>query len=274
MYNFAPYFYVFKNCLYLVMNMSNESIIWNYFISKGKIENPYGVAGLMGNLYAESGLNPTNLQNSGNKKFGLSDEEYTSRVDNGTITKSGFVKDGYGYGLAQWTYYTRKQKLYNYCKSNGTGSIGDINSQLDFLWNELLSYTSVLKVLKSAKTIQEASDIVLTKYEKPANQGDSVKKKRADFGKKIFDRQTKTDSNNVISETKQASSMPTLRNGDRGDYVKQLQQLLISIGYDLGKFGADGKFGDKTEVAVKHFQKKNDLTVDGIVGKRTWAKLL
>lgn len=255
--------------------MSNESIIWNYLISNDKIGNPYGVAGLMGNLYAESGLNPINLQNSGNTKFGLTDAEYTSRVDSGVITKTTFVHDGYGYGLAQWTYYTRKQKLYTYCKSNGTGSIGDINSQLTFLWNELQSYSSVLKVLKSAKSIQEAADIVLTKYEKPANQSDSVKKKRATYGQQIFDRQ-----NNSVVETKpseqakQTSSMPTLRKDDKGEYVKVLQKTLIGLGYDLGKYGADGKFGEKTETAVKKFQKKNSLTVDGIVGKKTWAKLL
>jgi GH25 family lysozyme M1 (1,4-beta-N-acetylmuramidase) len=67
---------------------------------------------------------------------------------------------------------------------------------------------------------------------------------------------------------------PTLRKGDSGGEVKDLQKKLISLGYDLGKYGADGRFGDKTEAAVKKFQKKNELVIDGIVGKRTWAKLL
>ena len=64
-----------------------------------KIGNPYGVAGLMGNLYAESGLRSNNLQNTFEKKFGMTDEQYTAAVDNGTYTN--FVKDSAGYGLAQ-----------------------------------------------------------------------------------------------------------------------------------------------------------------------------
>ena len=41
---------------------TNEEKIWNYLIGKGL--SVYGAAGLMGNLYAESGLRPNNLQNS------------------------------------------------------------------------------------------------------------------------------------------------------------------------------------------------------------------
>lgn len=259
--------------------MSNESIVWNYLMSNGRIANPYGVAGLMGNLYAESGINPKNLQNSGNKKFGLTDEEYTAKIDDGSITKSKFVNDSYGYGIAQWTYHTRKQKMYDYCKSHNSKSIADINSQVEFLWRELQNYTSVLKVLKNTKSIQEASDIVLTKFERPANQSSSVKKKRAEYGKTIYKKQAGLNEikEQPVEQSSQPSQIlikPTLRKGDNGGEIKDLQKLLISLGYDLGKAGADGKFGDKTEAAVKNFQKKNELVIDGVVGKRTWAKLL
>ena len=63
---------------------SNEEKIWNYLFTK--INNPYGVAGLMGNLYAESGLRPDNLQNSYEKSLGLTDAQYTAAVDNGSYT--------------------------------------------------------------------------------------------------------------------------------------------------------------------------------------------
>ena len=66
----------------------------------------------------------------------------------------------------------------------------------------------------------------------------------------------------------------TLRNGDEGEDVKELQRLLIQLDYDLGKWGADGDFGDMTEMAVKAFQWANDLEGDGIVGKNTLAALL
>lgn len=62
---------------------SNEQKIWNYLKATGL--NDYGVAGLMGNLYAESGLRPNNLQNAYEKKLGYTDETYTAAVDNGLM---------------------------------------------------------------------------------------------------------------------------------------------------------------------------------------------
>lgn len=122
----------------------------------------------MGNLYAESGLKPTNLQNTFEKKLGMSDDEYTKAVDDKTYTN--FVKDSAGYGLAQWTYYSRKQKMLDFHAEKGK-SIGDLNTQLEFLVQELTtSYkTSVWEVLKTAKSVLEASNAVLLKFERPAD---------------------------------------------------------------------------------------------------------
>lgn len=149
-----------------------------------EIKNPYGVCGLMGNLKAESGLVSNNLQNTYNKKFGLTDQEYTEKVDNGSYVN--FVHDSAGYGLAQWTFYSRKQNLLYFAKSKRV-SIGDEKMQVEFLLNEIKGYSSVWKVLVNAKTIKEASDAVLTGYEKPANQSESVKKTRAGYGQEIYD---------------------------------------------------------------------------------------
>lgn len=66
---------------------------------------------------------------------------------------------------------------------------------------------------------------------------------------------------------------PTLRKGSKGKYVQLLQVKLKDRGYDLGKWGVDGDFGSATEAAVRKFQKDNGLTADGVVGKKTWAKL-
>ena len=150
---------------------SNAQIIWNFLKKEGFSD--CGAAGLMGNLDAESALKPNNLQNSYNTSLGLSNEEYTKRVDNGTYTN--FVYDSAGYGLAQWTYWSRKQNLLNYIKSKGK-SIGDLTSQLEFLVKELKeNYTnSVYNVLKNATSIQEASNAVLFKFENPAVQNISV----------------------------------------------------------------------------------------------------
>ena len=64
-----------------------------------------------------------------------------------------------------------------------------------------------------------------------------------------------------------------LRNGSEGDDVKELQSLLIQLGYDLGKWGADGDFGDATEMAVRKFQKEHGCEVDGKVGSETLAAI-
>ena len=69
------------------------------------------------------------------------------------------------------------------------------------------------------------------------------------------------------------SDLPTLRRGSSGEYVTLLQTKLIQRGYNLGASGADGKFGAKTELAVKDFQKNNGLTADGICGPKTWEAL-
>lgn len=58
--------------------------------------------------------------------------------------------------------------------------------------------------------------------------------------------------------------------GSKGDDVKELQTLLNSKGYSLD---VDGSFGSKTQAAVRDYQSKNKLQVDGIVGKNTWASL-
>lgn len=65
-----------------------------------------------------------------------------------------------------------------------------------------------------------------------------------------------------------------LRNGSEGGDVKEMQSLLIQLGYDLGKWGADGDFGDATEMAVRAFQKDNGLEVDGVVGENTYGALM
>lgn len=149
------------------------------------INNEFGVAGLMGNLYAESGLRSNNLQNTYEKSLGLTDEQYTAKVDSGEYTN--FIKDSAGYGLAQWTYWSRKQMFKEFADWLNT-SIGDLQMQLSFLQKEITqNYASMLKTLQGAKSVKEASDAVLTIYERPADQGDTVKSKRASYGQKYYD---------------------------------------------------------------------------------------
>ncbi len=61
------------------------------------------------------------------------------------------------------------------------------------------------------------------------------------------------------------------RKGDSGEMVSKIQTRLKKWGYYSGE--VDGIFGSKTDEAVRYFQKKNGLTVDGIVGRQTLAAL-
>ena len=63
-----------------------------------------------------------------------------------------------------------------------------------------------------------------------------------------------------------------LKNGDQGNEVRELQQLLVFQGF-MHASEVDGDFGDVTEAAVRQFQDANDLKADGLVGPRTWSEL-
>lgn len=173
-----------------------EKKIWDFLKQNGF--NDFAIAGLMGNLFAESGLKPTNLENTYNNEFNLSDDEYTEKVDNGTYTN--FVKDRAGYGLAQWTYWTRKQNLLNFAKSKNK-SIGDLEMQLEFLIKELKeSFRSVYNVLKNASSIQQASDVVLMDFERPYDAA-TQKSKRAAMGQVYYNKYSKP-ANNTMEDTR------------------------------------------------------------------------
>ena len=179
----------------VVAATDNEKVIWDYLYSK--LNNAYAVAGLMGNLYAESALKPNNVQNSYERKLGFTDEVYTAAVDGGKYTN--FVKDSAGYGLAQWTYWSRKEGLLKHAQSKGV-SIGDLQMQLEFLYKELSgTYKGLLSSLKRVTTVKEASDLVLTKFERPADQSDKVKVKRAEYGQKYYDKFNKKTTASTIT---------------------------------------------------------------------------
>ena len=72
-------------------------------------------------------------------------------MDNGSY--DNFIKDSAGYGLAQWTYWSRKQALLEFAKAEGK-SIGDLSLQLDFIWKELSESYSGLRVFRRSSAQQ------------------------------------------------------------------------------------------------------------------------
>jgi hypothetical protein len=226
---------------------NNEEKIWNYLKAQGLTD--CGVAGLMGNLYAESGLIPTNLQNSYEKKLGYTDAAYTEAVDSGAY--SNFVRDSAGYGLAQWTYWSRKQALLDYAKAAGK-SVGDLETQLGFLMQELAgSFKAVLNTLKSATTVKAASNAVLLQFERPADQSASVQTKRAGYGQTYYDKYAAEDAEK--EETTVATKITTAAQlAERCLDVAQNYKTL----YVMGCFGAPMTAANKKRYTQNHTYNK------------------
>ena len=180
--------------------MTNTEIIWKFLRSKNF--SAYATAGIMGNMYAESGLEPKNLQYEYEKSLGMTDTQYTAAVDNGTYTN--FIHDSAGYGLVQWTWYSLKEELYKFCKAKGK-SIGDITTQLECLYQQLTNL-KLISSLNSSKSVREASDIFLTKFEKPKNQTEYIKNLRATYGQKYYNEFANSEKGGLTSNMKYSNS--------------------------------------------------------------------
>ena len=90
-------------------NKAGAAVVRSFLLEQGFTKA--GTYGMMANIYAESNFYGNNLQNSYNKKLGMDDDTYTARVDNKSYTREQFTRDSAGYGLCQWTYWSRKQNL-------------------------------------------------------------------------------------------------------------------------------------------------------------------
>ena len=162
---------------------AEEQQIWDALLEL--TGNPYGAAGIMGNLYAESGLSSTDMENSYENALGYNDATYTAAVDSGTYTN--FIHDSVGYGLAQFTFWTLKRDVYNYAKNNNL-SIGDITGQLEVLKMHVRGNSNLYTVLQNAQSVREASDVFLHDYENPKIQNVDVEVLRASYGQYYYEK--------------------------------------------------------------------------------------
>ena len=163
--------------------------IWDALLSNGWTS--VAAAGLMGNLQAESRLRPNNLEDEMNTSFGMTDEDYTRRVNTNDYSLDSFMNDSAGYGLAQWTFPDRKQKLYNYMMTNTKPfDISDMDGQIGYLLSETMApgaygglddmvlvnpkndHSNLDKNWQSK--ISTFSDWILKEFENPGNQDTSV----------------------------------------------------------------------------------------------------
>ena len=161
--------------------MSNLERLWQIFKSA---YGETGAAALLGNIRAESAYNPQNLQNSYEKKLGFTDATYTAAVDSGAYPREKFEKDSAGYGLCQWTHWSRKRNLYNYVK-NLAGSIGDLDCQANFCIFEIGAY-GLTSLLSGSASLREKTAAILRQYEKPADQSEANVDRRTRYAEEIL----------------------------------------------------------------------------------------
>lgn len=284
------------------MSYDVERAIYQTLIEGGL--TPEGAAGSMGNMKAESGM-ISNIAQRGTTT--LSDEQYTAAADAGMID---FIHDSVGYGLCQWTYYTRKAELLQFAKSNGV-SVGDFQMQTKFYLKELQVYPGVAYTLSNSHDLKQCSDIVCTEFERPAyNNLDDRYKFALEFYERFKDLQvpglsapsfaTSVDSDPKPSPTQNAfnaqmtfsgllsnlvskitgkkslinAQMPVLKEGDQGAGVAAIQVALKYHQVDLGTEGTLGLWEPGTTRGVKMFQLDNNIPVTGELDAETWSKLM
>lgn len=261
----------------------SKANIWALLKAKGFSDN--AAAAIMGNMEAESNCIAYRLQGDFAAGFQKS-VSYTAQVDSGSISRYAFTRqgpNGGGYGLCQWTYYSRKEGLYDLAKKTGR-SIGDEGLQVDWLWEELnqAEYGSVLAVLKMNYSLREMSDAFLAKFEKPADQSEAAKARRAANGARILKQFAGTTG---AVETSAPAAQPgtlreatdnwpprTLDRGMSGFDVGALRMILTSLGYDCK--AEPMEYDERTRNMVMAYQAESGLlSADGIAGPKTWKQL-
>jgi hypothetical protein len=136
-----------------------------------------GAAGLVGNLMAESGLLANRIEGSkpdsamtAKNAQGVKTEFTPEEVMNRQYKVSGPQKPGVG--IAQWTTASRRAGLFQHKYKGavlGAAILHNLDAQVDYLVKELESqYKGVNKVLKSAESVEDASDEVVFNFERPA----------------------------------------------------------------------------------------------------------
>ena len=259
----------------------NASKIWDILRANGLTEA--GAAGVLGNMEAESGLVPCRLQGDFSTNYARS-AAYAAEVDSGAMSRAKFGADttgGGGWGLCQWTFPDRKLGLYDFCKSRGA-SIGDLTAQVLFFCKECRrDFAAVWAVLTTTASVEEASDVVLLKFERPAG-ADKQSGRRECRSLVYYNALAGREAGEAnTSDTKEVEDVKTctvklrqLTKGSKGAQVKAAQTLLAGHGCKCGAAGVDGDFGSATESAARTFQEKRGLTADAIIGPATWKALL
>ena len=250
--------------------MSKQDI-YNTLIKSGMTRE--AVLGMMGNMQCESGLEAGRLQGDFNA-FRTSSKSYVARVTSGDIKRDSFALDGFGFGLCQWTFHSRKRGLYDFWKESGT-ALDDAEMQARFCVKELKeNYHNLWDLLCTSHDIYTCTKEICVVYERPArNNIDQRFTAAVSLKAELLESNPKTDPEpKPVEPVKEVYWPPRMIcKGMAGDDVAVLQAVLQARGYSCE---ITGDFDVKTHNMTIAFQAEKGLVQDGIAGPLTFRDLL
>ncbi len=157
----------------------SKQTIWNYLKTHTSLSDE-AIAGIMGNMEAESNCEACRVQGDFTSDRRVS-KQYAQQVNSGMLPN--WHTDEKGWGLCQWTFFSRKANLRSTCQSYGVG-IEDESAQLAFMLAEMqMEFGNMWNRLLATHDIAEAAGLMCREYERPAvlNITD-----RTRFGQQIY----------------------------------------------------------------------------------------
>lgn len=226
-----------------------------------------GACAMLGNMQAESALRSNNAEDN---RTSLTDDEYTRQADSFAISQAKFVHDGIGYGLCQWTYWSRKKALVEYAHDIGK-SVGDEAMQVDFCVGELKAdFPGLWNFLCTTEDTYEETSRICIEYENPTVKNINPRYVFAQkFQAELADGAEPTGDEHPQAETYWPPRM--ICEGMSGADVAVAQALLAAHGAELA---VSSVFDVKTKNRTMEFQNAVGLHADGIIGNNTWTALL
>lgn len=261
--------------------MSYYQTIYNRLRAAGLTEA--GALGFLGNWDCESNCEPFRVQGDFSPYRTMS-HQYTENVEDGRIPMNQFAHDAKGYGLAQWTYFSRKEGLYDFWKRSGK-ALDDCEMQVDFALHELASgeYLPVDHAVRNLNDLYACVKIICTQYERPAVNNIDARFNAANRIKNEIDLNPQPvppeppgpePPGPVPPTPTEVYWPPRTIDFHCADWpeVTVLGAILYCRGY-LNY--AAGAWDEEVTQAVKDFQFDNGLDpCDGVVGKMTWKAIL
>ena len=265
-------------------SVSYHQTIYNLLRKAGCSEA--GALGILGNWECESNCEPYRLQGDFSQYRNIS-KGYVSSIESGKLTRDAFAADQKGFGLAQWTYHTRKRELYDEWKKSGK-KIDDPAFQVAFAVKEFKrDFYQDWELLKNTRDVYSACKWVCYGFENPAVKNVDARFAAAAKIKNEIDLDAwRTDPGDPVQNSGQdpvslgwekipaAEYWPPrmICKDMSGKDVVVLRAILYARAWtDLVD---DDWFDGQLEDIVKDFQEAYGLDKDGIVGPKTWAKLL